>query len=326
VERIEFIDSHTEGEPTRVVVGGFPSLGGGTVAEQAVVFARDFDRYRSAIVNEPRGSDFLVGAVRVPSSDATCVCGVIFFNNVGLLNACGHGTLGLAATLVHLGEIGPGEHRVETPVGVAVMRVGSDGELSIENVPAFRKWAGVAVEVDWEGTTRTVTGDIAWGGNWFYLCADHGLAVEASNLERLTEFSWRVRRALEESGILGDPKYSGGVIDHIELIGPASRGDADAKNFVLCPGKAYDRSPCGTGTAAKMACLFADGKLQEGDQWRQESVIGSRFVGSLRVEGGRLIPSISGRAFVTARGELLFDERDPFRHGIGADEKRSPAV
>lgn len=322
MQRIRYIDSHTEGEPTRVVVGGFPPLGGGNVAEQAAVFARDYDHLRSAIVNEPRGCDFLVGGLRVPSSDPGCVCGVIFFNNVGLLSACGHGTLGLAATLVHLGEIGPGEHRVETPVGVAVIRVAEDGELSIENVPAFRKWAGVAVEISWEGSTRTVTGDIAWGGNWFYLCSDHGLGIDAANIEALTEFSWRVRKALEESGILGDPKLAGGIIDHIELFGPASRDDTDSRNFVLCPGKAYDRSPCGTGTAAKMACLFADGLLQEGDLWHQESVIGSRFVGSLRIERGHLIPSIAGRAYVTAEGELVLHESDPFRHGIRIDQHR----
>lgn len=319
MQRIRYIDSHTEGEPTRVVVGGLPSLGGGSVAEQAAVFAKEFDHLRSAVVNEPRGSDFLVGALKVPAKEPGCVCGVIFFNNVGLLNACGHGTLGLAATLVHLGEIGPGEHKVETPVGVAVMRVSESGELSIDNVPAFRKWTGVAVDIEWKGQPKTVTGDVAWGGNWFYLCEDHGLSIELANIEELTELSWRVRRAIEEAGMIGDAKHGGGVIDHIELMGPAGRADADGRNFVLCPGKAYDRSPCGTGTAAKMACLFADGKLREGDEWRQESVIGSRFVGTMRVEGGRLIPTIRGRAFVTAEGELILNENDPFRHGIRAD-------
>lgn len=314
---VDVIDSHTEGEPTRVVVSGGPDLGGGTVAEQLKVFREKHGWFRSAVVNEPRGSDFLVGAMICRAVNPRAACGVIFFNNVGFLNGCGHGTIGLAATLAHLGRIGAGEHLIETPVGEVTVHLGADGSVRIENVHSYRHAAGVPVTFTWNGAKRTVKGDIAWGGNWFYLVNEFGtepeLRITTANIETLTAFSWAIRRGLEEAGITG---ANGGVIDHIELFGPASRADCDSKNFVLCPGKAYDRSPCGTGTSAKMACLFADGKLAEGAAWRQESVIGSRFVGSVRKVGEKLIPSIAGGAYITAKSTLVFDERDPFKDGI----------
>ncbi len=313
MQRVSVIDSHTEGEPTRVVVSGGPELGGGTVAAQARVFAERFDHLRAAIVNEPRGWDAMVGALIVPSANPKFACGVIFFNNVGLLNACGHGTIGLAATLVHLKRIGPGSHIVETPVGEVTIHLAKDGAISIDNVASYRHAAGVEVSFEFEGKPRPVRGDIAWGGNWFYLVSEHGHDLQAANIERLTAFSWAIRQGLEKAGITGK---DGGVIDHIEFFGAPSRADCDSKNFVLCPGKAYDRSPCGTGTSAKMACLFADGKLKPGQEWRQESIIGSRFVGKVRMQGDQLIPSISGRAFITAEATLVIDDRDPFKHGI----------
>jgi 4-hydroxyproline epimerase len=313
VQHIRVIDSHTEGEPTRIVTAGAPDFGPGSVAEQARVFRERFDWFRSAVVNEPRGSDFLVGAVIVPPSLPAAVCGVIFFNNVGLLNACGHGTLGLAATLAYLNRISPGAHLVETPVGTVTINLAPDGSASIENVASSRYRTGVEVEFEWQGARRRATGDIAWGGNWFFLVSDHGLALTLSNLEELTAYSWALRQGLERAGITGE---NGGLIDHIELFGPPSRSDCDSKNFVLCPGKAYDRSPCGTGTSAKMACLFADGKLAPGTPWRQESIIGSRFVGSIRLDNGRIIPTVSGAAYVTAESTLVLHPQDPFRHGI----------
>ncbi|MFZ4575699.1 MAG: proline racemase family protein [Phycisphaerales bacterium] len=312
---IRVIDSHTEGEPTRIVIEGAPDFGGGTVAAQAAVFRERFDWFRSAVVNEPRGSDFLVGAVIVPASIPGAVCGVIFFNNVGLLNGCGHGTLGLAATLAYLKRIGPGEHVVETPVGAVRINLAPDGSASIRNVASYRYRAEVPVEFEWPGGRRTVRGDIAWGGNWFFLIGDHGQELVLARVEELTAYCWAVRQGLENAGIRGE---HGGVIDHIELFGPPVRADCDSRNFVLCPGKAYDRSPCGTGTSAKMACLFADGKLGVGARWRQESIIGSRFVGEIEVGESGVVPTISGAAFVTAEATLLLDDRDPFRHGIRA--------
>ena len=313
VERIGVIDSHTEGEPTRVVISGGPDLGAGSVAERAKVFRQRFDHIRSAVVNEPRGSDAVVGALIVPAGNERAVCGVIFFNNVGLLHSCGHGTIGLAVTLAHMGKIGPGSHIVETPVGDVSIQLGIDGSVSIENVVSYRAAAAVSVDVEFEGSRRRVTGDVAWGGNWFYLVNEHGMKLSPGNIERLTGFAWAVRQGLSRVGITGS---GGAEIDHVELFGPPSRTDCDSKNFVLCPGKAYDRSPCGTGTSAKMACLVADGKLKPGQEWRQESIIGSRFVGRVRIENGRVIPTISGRAFITAESTLLIDENDPFKHGI----------
>ncbi len=313
MQKVSVIDSHTEGEPTRVVISGGPDLGGGTVAAQAKVFGGKFDHLRAAIVNEPRGWDAMVGALLVPPANPKSACGVIFFNNVGLLNACGHGTIGLAATLAYLKRIGPGSHIVETPVGEVTIHLGLDGAISIDNVASYRHEAGVEVSFEFEGKPQQVRGDIAWGGNWFYLVADHGQELNAANIERLTALSWAIRQGLEKAGITGK---DGGIIDHIELFGPPQRADCDSRNFVLCPGKAYDRSPCGTGTSAKMACLFADGKLKPGQEWRQESIIGSRFVGRVRRQGDHLIPSISGRAFITAEATLVIDEQDPFKHGI----------
>ena len=240
--RVTIIDSHTGGEPTRVVIAGGPDLGGGSLAEQRERFRRQFDWFRAAVVNEPRGSDVLVGGLLAPPVDPRCAAGVIFFNNVGYLNMCGHGAIGLIATLAHIGRIGPGEHLIETPVGIVTARLDQSGQVTIENVPSYRHAAHVGLQV--EGYGR-VHGDVAWGGNWFYLVHDHGLAVTPANLERLTDCAWKIRQALPRQGITG---ADGQEIDHIELFGPPQHPRADSKNFVLCPGRAYDRSPCGTGT------------------------------------------------------------------------------
>jgi proline racemase len=308
---IHVIDSHTGGEPTRVIVEGGPDLGGGTVAEQLVRFRTDHDRYRSAVVNEPRGSDVLVGALLCPPSDKTCVAGVIFFNNVGFLGMCGHGTIGVVVTLAHLGRITPGEHRLETPVGVVTATLHHDGSVSIRNVPSWRQAKGVAIDVPGLGPVR---GDVAWSGNCFFLVGEHHETIELSNIERLTDVTWKIRQAVNQQGY---PE-----IDHIELFGAASTKEAHSQNFVLCPGKAYDRSPCGTGTSAKLACLAADGKLSEGEKWVQESILGSRFVGQYRwldQAAGKIEPQITGTAFVTAEATLILDDRDPYCWGIRAE-------
>jgi 4-hydroxyproline epimerase len=309
-KRIQVIDSHTGGEPTRVVIDGGPSLGSGSLAQRRHRFRADFDAFRSAIVNEPRGSDVLVGALLCAPPDPSCVTGVIFFNNVGYLGMCGHGTIGLVVTLAHLGRIQPGEHRIDTPVGVVTARLHETGEVTVDNVPSYRHTQGVPVAVEGYGT---MAGDVAWGGNWFFLVNDHGQEIELRNVEKLLDCTWRIRQALEREGVTG---RDGQEIDHIELFAPSRRPGVNSKNFVLCPGKAYDRSPCGTGTSAKLACLFADGKLNPGEVWRQESIIGSIFEGSVRVEGEHIIPRITGSAFVHAEATLLLDSRDPFQMGI----------
>jgi 4-hydroxyproline epimerase len=309
--RIKVIDSHTGGEPTRVVVAGGPDLGSGTMAERAVVFRERFDSFRSATVNEPRGNDAIVGALLCEPSDPACDAGVIFYDNVGNIGMCGHGTIGLVVTLAHMGRVQPGNvFRLETPVGNVEARLNANGSVTVRNVPAYRSAANVALEAPGIGR---VYGDIAWGGNWFFLCSRHGQHLSLDRVEELTEFTWLIRRGLEMHGITGG---EGGLIDHIMLFGPPTVEGADSKNFVLCPGKAYDRSPCGTGTSAKLACLHADGKIRPGQIWRQESITGSVFEGAISLKDGKLYPEITGYAYVNAEADLLLDERDPFCYGI----------
>jgi proline racemase len=307
MQKLRIIDSHTGGEPTRVVIDGMPDLGGGSLAARRERFAKAFDRYRAACINEPRGSDVIVGALLLEPEDKSCTAGVIFFNNVGVIGMCGHGTIGLMVTLAYLGRIRPGEHRLDTPVGQVTAILHPNHEVSVVNVPSWRARKGVAVEVPGLGK---LTGDIAWGGNWFFLVEDHGQVLEKENVEALTEASWRIRQAVNAQGFPD--------VDHVELFAPA-RPPARARNFVLCPGKAYDRSPCGTGTSAKLACLAADGKLAEGEPWVQESIVGSRFEASYRWldrASGKVAPRISGTAYITAETTLVLDERDPFCWGI----------
>jgi 4-hydroxyproline epimerase len=273
------------------------------------VFRERFDPFRSAVVIEPRGSDVVVGALLCEPHDTTCAAGVIFFNNVSYLGMCGHGTIGLVTTLAHLGRIGTGAHRIETPVGVVTAHLHEDGRVTVGNVPSYRHARAVRVMV---AGSQLLTGDVAWGGNWFFLCDDHGQELDFAHTEALTGFAWRVRQALERDGVTG---ARGATIDHIELSAPGTHG-ADSRNFVLCPGGAYDRSPCGTGTSAKVACLAEDGMLATGEVWVQESIVGSRFEATYRLEGGQVCPQITGMAYITLAGELVFDERDPFRWGI----------
>jgi 4-hydroxyproline epimerase len=312
VQRIHVIDSHTGGEPTRVVVGGGPELGTGSMAQRRSQLSEHHDAFRSAVVNEPRGSDVWVGAILCEPVDPGCAAGVVFFNNVGYLGMCGHGTIGVAVTLAHLGRIGPGRHRLETPVGVVAFEYSGGHTVEIENVPSYRHAAGVKVQVEGIGI---VSGDVAWGGNWFFLVSEHGQELELDNVECLTDVTWRIRQALAQSGITG---AGGEEIDHIELFGLPRNPSAHSRNFVLCPGKAYDRSPCGTGTSAKLACLFADGKIKPGEVWRQESIVGSVFEGTVRVVNGKVVPRIRGSAYVIAEATLLLDAEDPFRMGIGS--------
>ena len=319
--RVEVIDSHTGGEPTRVVISGGPDLGRGDLATRRALFRDHFDDFRSAVCNEPRGSDTMVGALLCDPVDSSCAAGVIFFNNVGVLNMCGHGTIGLLVTLAHLGRIDPGIHKIETPVGIVEATLHGPNDVTIKNVPSYRyakdvdvQIQDVLVDADGPGSIPNVrvTGDVAWGGNWFFLVRDlDWLKIDLSNLERLTAFTVKVRQSLEASGITGE---HGAEIDHIEVFG--SSEIANSKNFVLCPGKAYDRSPCGTGTSAKLACLAADGKLKEGEAWRQESIIGSVFEGFVTYEGNWTIPHIRGTAYVNAEATLILNPDDPFRMGI----------
>jgi len=310
VQRISVVDTHTGGEPTRVVTAGGPELGSGTMAERLAVFRDRHDAFRSAVVNEPRGSDVMVGALVLPPVDPACAAGVVFFNNVGYLGMCGHGTIGVTVALAHLGRIKAGSHRLETPVGEVTVMLEGRNTVTIDNVVSYRLAKDVSVAVP---GLKTYVGDVAWGGNWFFLVNDHGETLSLSNVERLTDVTWRIRQALTVQGIGG---ALGAEIDHIELFGAPRVPGADSKNFVLCPGKAYDRSPCGTGTSAKLACLAADGKLAEDGIWRQESIIGSVFEGWVRNVDGRVRPKVRGDAYVNAESTLIVDAADPFALGI----------
>lgn len=308
MKRVTVIDSHTAGEPTRVVINGGPDLGGGSVAEKLKIFRERYDDFRRAIVNEPRGSDVLVGALLVEPGDPTCITGVIYFDNVTFLGMCGHGTIGLVATLAHLGRIQPGEHRIETPVGVVTVKLHADGSVSVTNIPAYCKARQVGIEIPECGQ---VSGDVAWGGNWFFITEQHGLDLALAQVEKLTDFAWRIRRAVNAQGY---PE-----VDHVVLLGPPSSPEAHSRNFVLCPGKAYDRSPCGTGTSARLACLAAAGELAENVPYVQESILCTRFIGSYRwlnKSEGKIIPTITGTAYVTAESTLILNENDPFCWGI----------
>jgi len=311
---IQVVDSHTAGEPTRVVISGGPALGEGTLADRLRVFSGWHDQFRSAVVNEPRGSDVLVGALLCEPQDKDCVTGVIYFNNVGYLGMCGHGTIGVVTTLAHLGRIGCGQYRIETPVGVVSATLHPNGKVTIENVPSYRYKKSVKVEVPGFGS---VSGDVAWGGNWFFLVDDPPVPLDLHNIDVLTEFSWATRQALEAAKITG---AEGGEIDHIELSSDSPDAGVNSRNFVLCPGKAYDRSPCGTGTSAKLACLAADGKLAPGQTWRQQGILGTVFEGSYQYQNGQqsreVVPSITGSAYVTAEARLIMNPNDPFQTGI----------
>lgn len=311
IDEIEVIDSHTEGEPTRIIVAGGPDLGGGDMRQRRDVFRRDFDHIRSAVVCEPRGSDVLVGGLFCDSPDPNCAAGVIYFTTAGFLGMCGHGTIGFMVTLHYLGRIQPGVHKLATPVGVVTTTLHDAARVSVQNVPAYRLRKDVAVDVPDYGR---VIGDVAWGGNWFFLVKETRERIALENVDRLIRITRQIEGALAQAGITG---AQGERIDHVELFGDGSAVDADSQNFVLCPGGSYDRSPCGTGTSAKLACLAADGVLKPRQVWRQAGILGGIFESSYEPsDDERIIPSISGRAYVLGRGKLLLQRDDPFRFGI----------
>jgi len=308
--KVHVVDSHTAGEPTRTVIAGGPDLGIGPLSERRCLFAQEHDAFRRAVVNEPRGSDVLVGALLQKPCDPTCAAGVVYFNNVGVLGMCGHGTIGIVATLAYLGRIQPGLHKIETPVGIVAAELRNDGSVELENVPSYRSQSGVPLDVPGYGR---VSGDVAWGGNWFFLVGTHGLSLIPNEIPNLTKFTIAISEALTQQKITGD---NGEEIDHVELFADSPTPGIQSRNFVLCPGGAFDRSPCGTGTSAKLACLYADGKLAPGEVWRQESIIGSVFEGSVRLDGDKIIPRIAGRAYVNAESQLILDPADPYCMGI----------
>ena len=320
----EIIDSHTGGEPTRMVYDGFPTLVGDTIQDKLHYFKQHFDHLRQSIILEPRGNDVLVGALLLPAADPKATAGVIFFNNAGYLGMCGHGTIGVIISLAYQQKITAGEHWLETPVGLVKTTLHDDGSCSVQNVPSYRYKKQVEVHVPELGVIR---GDIAWGGNWFFLVSEHGQDIAANNVEALTQVCIQIKQALVAGNITGK---DGGEIDHIELFADSTEANIDSKNFVLCPGAAYDRSPCGTGTSAKLACLAADNKLAPEHLWHQQGVVGSSFTGSYQYATSSqldqtgtypentIIPTICGHAYVCAETRLIVQEADPFKWGISS--------
>lgn len=305
------IDSHTAGEPTRVVIDGFPDLGSGPLAERAARLEAEHLDFCASVVLEPRGHDAIIGALLLPPSRDDCVASVIYFNNLQNLGMCGHATIGLGVTLAHMGRIEPGRHKLETPVGIVEIDLQDANTVSVVNVESYRHLKDVSVDVEGHGRFK---GDVAWGGNWFFLVKESPVELIPSNIRKLTDLTLRIRKALEDNGVTG---ADGAWIDHIELFGPPMDPAADSRNFVLCPGGAYDRSPCGTGCSAKLACLAGDGLLEPGREWIQESVIGSTYTISYqRGSDGKVVPTVTGQAFVTSDANLIFDAADPYRFGI----------
>jgi proline racemase len=304
-QQISILDTHTGGEPTRLVLSGGPDLGLGPLADRVKVFREKFDRFRTAVVGEPRGSDVFVGALLVEPYDKTCQFGVIFFNNVGYLGMCGHGVIGVIVALAHAGRVKPGLVKLDTPAGVIVAVLAESGLVTFDNVPSYRREKDLTLYLPGVGD---VTCDLAWGGNWFCLIEQHEQRLALDNIAQLTDYCSRIRQAVADTGF---PE-----VDHVELFGPATKPGASSRNFVLCPGKAYDRSPCGTGTSAKLACLAADGKLAPGAEWVQESIVGSTFKAKYRRQGDKIVPTIAGTAHVMGEGTLLLDAADPFAWGI----------
>ena len=310
--KIRIIDSHTEGEPTRLVYEGFPYLGDGSIQEKLQQLKMHHDQWRKAVILEPRGNDILVGALLCKPSKPEATAAVIFFNNSGYLGMCGHGTIGLMASLHYLGKVEPGEHLIETPVGDVYCTIFDDGSVGIQNVASYRYKKAVIVNVPKLGA---VTGDIAWGGNWFFLVNQKLIDINFANISELISISSAIKQALQAQNITG---MNGAEIDHIELF--QDHLTADSQNFVLCPGNAYDRSPCGTGTSAKLACLAADALLPPETIWRQASVIGSEFQASYKLADNQegIIPFIRGKAYICAENTLIIDDKDPFKWGIVA--------
>ena len=292
------------------MVSGGPDLGDGPLSGRLLRLRELHDEFRRGLILEPRGSGVVVGALLVPPENPNSSVGVIFFNNSGYLGMCGHGTIGVVTTLAHLGQLRPGRHSIETPVGTVEATLHANGEVSVRNVACWRARAGVSVEVPDHGT---IVGDVAWGGNWFFLTAGAPCELTLSNVDVLTAYTKAIRAELEWGRITGT---DGAPIDHIEVSGPPVRAENHSRNFVLCPGGEYDRSPCGTGTSAKVACQFADGKIREGQTWRQEGILGTVFEARAEQVDGQLRPRIRGSAFITGEGDLLFDPRDPFVEGI----------
>jgi 4-hydroxyproline epimerase len=310
------VDSHTEGEPTRVILEGGPDLGSGSLSERAARLATEYKDFYRSVVLEPYGQEAMVGALLTEPTNPECVAGVIYFDAAAVIGMCGHGTIGVAATLAHIGKIGIGTHKIETPVGIVEVTLSDKNTITVRNIDSYRFKKAITLEVEGIGK---VTGDIAYGGNWFFMVDDSPTPVLPSNIRGLTEAGIAIREAIYAQGIKGG---NDGIIDHIVLYGPALTEKGHTRNFVLCPDDAYDRSPCGTGCSARLSCLAADNRLAPGEEIYQESTIGSGYTLSYELSTsptapkGSIVPSITGQAFITREATLINNPNDPLKKGI----------
>jgi 4-hydroxyproline epimerase len=304
ISLVKILDSHAGGAPTRLMLSGGPELGAGPLAERAKVFQEKHDRFRRATVGEPRGSDAVMGALLVEPHDKGCQAGLIFFSNAGYPSLSAHGIIGSVVSLAHLGRIKPGPVKLDTPAGPVSAVLGAGGEVSFENVPAYRREKDLPLYLPGVGDVNV---DLAYGGAWFCLIEQHDQRLALDNLPQLTDYCARIRQAVSDSGF---PE-----IDHVALFGPGTQAGANSRDFVLGPGKTYERSPSGAATSARLACLAADGKLAAGAEWVQEGILGSVLRAKYRKQGDKIIPTITGHGYIMGEGTLLLDPADPFAWG-----------
>ncbi len=307
---IHYTDLHTEGEPTRVITSGFPDLGTGSILQRSEMMTKNFSDLCSGIVREPRGHEAMVAALLLEPADKSCDHGVIFFNNVGSLGMCGHGTMGVVRALRDQGFMGSDTVTFETPAGNVDAAIDEAGRISVVNVESYCYRRQVEVELS---SGQKVIGDIAWGGNWFFLTGSNGWPLDVRESPILIDFASEIRVALESNGICGE---GGAPIDHVELHESLQGGQQGVRSFVMCPGMEWDRSPCGTGASATVASMADQQLISPGETWIQESILGGRFEVTYELGERGIIPTISGRAWPCSRGELIFEEDDPFRSGF----------
>jgi proline racemase len=319
------VDSHTEGMPTRVVTGGVEPLPGDTMLERKLRFEAERDDLRLLLMREPRGHAAMSGAILQPSTRDDADWGVLFIEVSGCLPMCGHGTIGVATVLVETGMVEVSEPetivRLDTPAGLVEARVAVSGghaqAVTIRNVAAFLHARDQVADVEGFGQVRY---DMAFGGNFYAIveAASVGLEIDPACAHALIDAGDRIRAALPEPVHPVDERIAG--CQHVVFHAPGRDG-AHARNATAIHPGWLDRSPCGTGTCARMAALHARGDLALGDEFVNESIIGTRFVGRLVEQtevGGvpAVVPEVTGRAWITAMGQYLLDERDPFPAGF----------
>ena len=322
------VDGHTCGNPVRLVAGGGPRLDGSTMMERRAHFLAEYDWIRKGLMFEPRGHDMMSGSILYPPTRADCDIGILFIETSGCLPMCGHGTIGTVTMALEHGLMTPrtpGLLRLDTPAGLVVAEYRQDGqfveEVRITNVPSFLYAEALEVECPDVGPLRV---DVAYGGN-FYAIVDpqeNFRDIADHSAGDLIAWSPVLRERLNEAYSFAHPENP--AIDrltHILWTGAPTVEGADARNAVFYGDKAIDRSPCGTGTSARMAQLHAKGRLKTGDGFVHESIIGSLFKGRVEQEvtvGGRaaIVPSIGGWARMTGLNTIFIDDRDPFAHGF----------